>query len=136
MFCPFYLLQTRLREGSVFTGVCLFTGEGVGTLYASWTYPTPFGMPYLPGYTLTPRHTLSPLRYPIPPGFPISLLLTSGDHLWRPVSTCLLKALSSTPLMVLTSSGDHQSGRYAYWNAVSFLLSFRPYQVLMDPFKI
>ena len=28
--------QTKLRKGSVFTGVCLSTGEGVGTLHASW----------------------------------------------------------------------------------------------------
>ena len=39
LFFRFYRPQTKLREGKVFTGICLSTGEcgwGVGTSYASW----------------------------------------------------------------------------------------------------
>ena len=63
-----------------------------------------------------------PLGYPTP-----TPLLTSDGHHWRYVQSCSLEDLNPTnpPLpLVLTSNGDHQSMRYAYYWNVFFCFTF------------
>ena len=45
-----YCLQTKMREGNAFTGVCLFTGGGVLTPAPRWVCPE--GWAYSPPPTL------------------------------------------------------------------------------------
>ena len=62
---------------------------------------------------------------PLPEMGPISLLLTSDGHHWRPVQTCLLQDSTPTntdiwwiPKHILLASGQYVS----YWNSVLFFI--------------
>ena len=57
-----YRPQTKLRDGSVFTGICLSTG-GVHPGYTPWMHPTPMDAP--PGHTPTNRYTAPPVNAPL-----------------------------------------------------------------------
>ena len=109
----FYRPPRKLREGNVFTGVCLSFNSRGSPMWplpmTHWTSPpgplvlTPSPWPWPPFQTL---------HIGIPP------VVTSGDCSWRPVQNCSLE----DPLPVLTSGGHWKhvhlaSGCYAsYWD--------------------
>ena len=100
-----------MREGNVFTGVCLSFcgggGGGVGTSHASWGR-SHRRLPPLPCIS-----DLGPTPPPSQPhsrhqtwGPPLPQLLTSAGHHWRPVQSCSLEDL---PPLILTSSCCHRN---------------------------
>ena len=86
-----YPLQTKLREGNVSTGICLFGGVGAGGPMTithdelNLTVPTPNTQTWDLG-------TFPPLCPPdTRPGYlSFHLLLTCGGRHWRPAQTCSL----------------------------------------------
>ena len=97
----YYHPQTKLREGNVFTGVCLsFCWEGWGP-HVTITHDGlghEYPLLWIPDMGPPPIPDIGPTHHP--------LLLTSGGHHQRPVHTCSLEDL---PLPILTSSGGHRN---------------------------
>ena len=93
-----YRLQTKLGEINVFTQRC----HSVRCNYYPWCIGT-WDLSPPPISDMWP--TTFPLghqKWKFSP--PLLLLLTSGDHHWRPVQTCSLEDLH--PQLVLTSGGQ------------------------------
>ena len=108
---------TKLREGNVYTRVCLFTGGGgpyviithdalVLTVHALHA-----GVPSCPldirhGTLLAPRHQ----TWDQPPT-PMPLLVISGGHHWRPVQICSLEDTPHPPPPARwQAGGTHPTG--------------------------
>ena len=111
-FVTCYRPQTKLREGNVFTGVCLFTGAGREGRYITCIMHHGIGRVGYPLPTCASHLGTYPPLVPPPPRHqtwgttPSLLLLTSGGHHWRHVQTCSLEDLTPHPRgTVLTYSG-------------------------------
>ena len=127
----YYHPPTKLREGNVFSHVCLSTGveeEGWSLPWCILPHCTESPHPNQTWDTSPlPRHGIWEQLYP--------LLVTSGSHHWKPVQICSLDLTVQFPAhwywqLVATEACRLASAWYtSYWNAFLFKLHGTRYSV-------